>query len=121
MTNPQTTKLDKAVRDVLMCPYLTDKESAQVVLRHPWLLSLFVDDIKEKMEMTKTTMTKIIAFKFEQVFYFLLCCILFPFVIPVLIYDAVVGYKITSRSELSNPSIRKNNVIMLRGVKHEKR
>ncbi len=45
----QTTRLDEAVRKVFSCPGLSDKESAQVVLRHPWLAEAYKDEIKEVM------------------------------------------------------------------------
>ena len=41
-----TIELDDAVRKVFKCPNLTNKESAQVVLRHPWLVEVYREEIK---------------------------------------------------------------------------
>lgn len=48
-SNPQTTPLEKALREVFKCPGLTSSESAQVVLRHPYLIEAYRDEIKEAM------------------------------------------------------------------------
>ena len=44
-----TTSLDEAVRKVFSCKGLTDKESAQVVLRHPCLIDAYKEEIMEAM------------------------------------------------------------------------